>query len=159
MVRPFSLIVQVRFACIMALAAVSPGQSGHVDGSTDSGLWPRLIVAVQPRPDQDGGGSAGLRVRLLLADGTVLEGIPQGCPDIPQEDCSFSFFTSPRDSVVTLLVEARALPAQALSVRIPLGLFSYRGCRMTHVTVGFGIGGLQVGAPRLIDGAACHPSP
>lgn len=135
-------------ACIACCAMPAPLQSADASGAPLSGIWPRLIVDVQPHPEAAG----WLRVRARLADGTVLEGIPEGCPDLAQVACSFSFFTAPRDKDVILIVEPRATGIAPVSARIPLGRFSYQGCRMTHVTVGFTASGqLQIGTPHRID--------
>jgi hypothetical protein len=141
---------------IASLALPVPAGCADVSATTAAGIWPRLIVDVLPHPDPGGEATGLLRVRARLADGTLLEGIPQGCPDLAQVLCSFSFFTAPRDKDVVLIVESRSNSAASLSVRITLGRFSYRGCRMTHVTVGFTGGGqLQIGAPRQIDASVC----
>lgn len=144
----------VLIACIASLALSARVGCADVSATAPAGIWPRLIVDVLPHPDPGLEATGLLRVRARLADGMLLEGIPHGCPDITGVVCSFSFFTAPRDKVVTLIVEPLDRPADALSVSIPLGRFSYRGCRMTHVTIGFTASGqVWIGAPRQIDAA------
>ena len=83
---------------------------GLVSGisATDSvaQMWPRLIVGVVMGTAGAEDAGALVRVRARLADGTVLDGIRQGCPAISEVVCSFSFFTTPRDQTVTLIVES-----------------------------------------------------
>lgn len=141
-----------RIACIAAFSMSGPVGCADVSATAPAGIWPRLIVDVLPHPDPGVDATGWLQVRARLADGTVLEGIPQGCPDLAQVACSFSFFTAPRDKDVILIVAPRATGIAPVSARIPLGRFSYQGCRMTHVMVGFTSGGqLQIGTPCQID--------
>ena len=115
-------------------------------------MWPRLIVGiVMPAASAEDAGAL-VRVRARLVDGTVLEGIRQGCPAIPEVVCSFSFFTTPRDQTVTLIVESLS-PGDGHATRdIPLGPFSYQGRDITYVTVSLPSGQPpQIGSPRTIS--------
>ena len=115
-------------------------------------MWPRLIVGVVMGTAGAEDAGALVRVRARLADGTVLDGIRQGCPAIPEVVCSFSFFTTPRDQTVTLIVES-VTPGDGQATKdVALGPFSYQGRDITYVVVSLSPGQPpQIGSPRTIS--------
>jgi hypothetical protein len=115
-------------------------------------MWPRLIVGIVTGTGGAEDAGALVRVRARLVDGTVLEGIRQGCPAIPDVVCSFSFFTTPRDQTVTLIVESVSPGGGHATRDIPLGPFSYLGRDITYVIVSLSSGQPpQIGSPRTIS--------
>jgi len=140
---------------IVALACqAKQGADRATSSFTDCGahLWPRLIVAVVAPAGVQGDSVTLVRVQARLADGSVLDGVAQGCPAIAGVTCSFSFFTAPRDRSVTLLVQRKDMITAAAERQIPLGRFSYGPREMTYVVVTLQASGPpQVGTPRRIN--------
>jgi len=101
----------------------------------ESKLWPRLIVGVRAPPDWQGTAADLVHVRVRDDTGTVLEGNRYGCPDAGGIICTYSFFTTQRDTEVLLIVEPSRDGAPPAQERISLGRFNHCGRDIAYVVV------------------------
>jgi len=105
-----------------------------------------LIVGVLASPVEN------VRVRIRDVKGALFEGNREGCPEAPGIVCSYSFFTSPSDRSVTLLIEPAAGMGHPARAEIPLGGFNYCGRDIAYVVVTLVPGsGPRIAPPRLVS--------
>lgn len=138
-------VVRALFA-VLAIAAVASCRSAPDEESSgadcSSRMWPRVIVGGA------GGAENRVSVQVRLADGTIMEGHRQGCPEVRDVICSYSFFTAPRDKEVVLLVQSEGGAAER---RITMGPFTHEGRNITYVVVTVPENRApEIGEPRLI---------
>lgn len=101
----------------------------------ESNLWPRLIIGIRaPQGSQDVAADL-VRVRIRDDRGTVLEGNRFGCPDAGGIICTYSFFTTPRDTSVLLIIEPSGADVPPAEERISLGPFNHCGRNVAYVVV------------------------
>jgi hypothetical protein len=91
-----------------------------------------LIVGILPPPPAHQDGVNLVAIRIRDATGKIFEAIPHGCPDIAGVVCSYSFFSTPADRSVTVLLEPRDPRGPATATELPLGPFNACGRDITY---------------------------
>jgi hypothetical protein len=98
----------------------------------ESNLWPRLIVGILPPTGGSSDGAKLVALRVRDTTGHVFDGIPHGCPNIAGVVCTYSFFSTPADRSVTVLVDPRDRRIPATKIELPLGPWNACGRDITY---------------------------
>ena len=122
--------------CICTVVSLHPHGSGALD-RRGTYIRPRVIVDVLPKKVGGRWNHELIRVVLRLKNGRVLEGHLHGCPEIREVDCTYSFFTAPKDREVLLIVMEAGSNKPLAQRTVALPPFDREGKKALYIKVDF----------------------